>query len=349
MHSISRLLLGTVVLTIGAATLAGCGAQQEQGSGFAPQHADGALARSLVAAMFRRHALPPNVDRAASWVSPAAKHKDLVYLSNGGTGDVTIFSYPTMQAVGELTGFSDPAGVCSDPKGNVWVVSSLSTKVAEYAHGHRKPVAKLNDDDATYPLACAVDPTTGNLVVTDLGNPTGGGAVLLYTDAKGSPEILSSSAMSFVYFAAYDSSGNLFVDGEDKNYNFVLMELPVGGSQFETISLSGTIDFPGGIEWDGQYVAVGDQAYEGGHTSVIDDVSVSGSTGTIAATVALTQSCDVTQFAIVPGSSSTVVAPDVCLNDAFVYAYPGGGDPTNTVTGLQYPFAAALSVVHGTR
>jgi hypothetical protein len=38
-----------------------------------------------------------------------------------------------------------------------------------------------------------------------------------------------------------------------------LIELPKGGSTCETITLSQSVEYPGGIQWYGKYLAVGDQ------------------------------------------------------------------------------------------
>ena len=243
--------------------------------------------------------------------------------------------------VGALTQVQDPAGVCSDAAGDVWVVNSASFTIAEYAHGATKSEATLSDAGSGSPLGCSVDPTTGNLAVTNLGTPSGGGNLSIYTGAKGSAQKFQDSDLTYFYFCAYDDEGNLFVDGLNSSYGFVLAELPTGSGKLQTISLNGTIDFPGGVAWDGSYVAVGDQYYQGMHTSAIYQVSVSGSAGTVEGTTTLTDACDVLQFAI---ATKTVVAPDDCSSSAGYYDYPAGGSPTKTVSGLTYPVAATLSL-----
>lgn len=270
------------------------------------------------------------------------KAHDLIYVSESGDNRLSILSYPNYQRVGAITGLKDPVGLCADASSDIWVVNQKSTKVQKFARGGKKPVATLNDSAAALPLACAVDPATGNLAVTDMNGESNIGGVLIYANAQGTPKVYSDSGLVIAYFCAYDANGNLFVDGLDKNYAFVLFELPAGGTNFEQITVSGTIDFPGGVAWDGQYLAVADQAYQGGRTSAIDDLSISGSTATIAATVPLNKSCDVMQFALVGGSS--IAAPDACRDNVSDYAYPGGGDPIKQVDNLQFPVAAAVSI-----
>ncbi|HEY1884054.1 MAG TPA: hypothetical protein VGG51_13545 [Candidatus Cybelea sp.] len=260
--------------------------------------------------------------------------KHLLYVTDGGNGNVLMYGYPTLKPLGAISNTGDTQGVCSDPQGNVWVVPSVFPKITEYPHGLVKPKATLSDAGAEYPLACSVDPTTGNLAMTNLGSPSGGGNVFIWTGAKGTANKIADSAMSYVYFCGYDSSGNLWVDGLDSMYDFVFAELPAGVQNFQTIALAG-VAFPGGIEWDGTDIAVGDQ-----QSSTIDQISVSGSTATITGTTPLNGSCDVDQFAILSGK---VFAPDVCAGDGNLYPYPAGGASLKTVDNLQYPVAAAIS------
>ena len=75
-------------------------------------------------------------------MSPAAAGP-LLYVSDIGAEDVDVFSYPGGKQVGKLTGFSEPAGLCTDRKGDVFVVDSGSDRILEYAHGGTSPIATL--------------------------------------------------------------------------------------------------------------------------------------------------------------------------------------------------------------
>ena len=286
-----------------------------------------------------------------SWMAPEAKAKNLLYLSDGGADEVLTYSYPAGKKVGTITNLQDPAGVCSDPKGDVWVVNSASFKITQYAHGGTKPQATLSDSGSENPLGCSVDPTTGNLAVTNLGTASGGGNLSIYAGAKGSAKKYTDSDLMYFYFCGYDDQENLFVDGLDKTYHFVLAELPSAGATLQTISLSANVGFPGGIAWDGAYVAIGDQYYQTQHKAAIFQYSISGSAGTLEGTTTLPDSCDALQFAISSGGSkkeqqgNTVIVPDACSNSAAFYDYPAGGGPSVTLSGFQYPVAAALSLV----
>src|SRR6202034_3377504 len=69
-----------------------------------------------------------------------------------------------------------------------------------------------------------------------------------------------SSSYEF-YFCGYDDEGNLFVDGLSApgTGHFALAELPKGGSALKTITPNQYIGWPGGVQWDGKHVAIGDQ------------------------------------------------------------------------------------------
>jgi hypothetical protein len=330
------LVFGAVI-----AVLAGCAVPSGQTPQSSIQNNRSSAQSLFLAFLDRMKEAPTRPDRRASWMAPEAKKQRLLYLSDGGADEVLIYSYPAGKKVGALTQLRDPAGVCSDAAGDVWVVNSASFTIVEYAHGATKSEATLSDAGASNPLGCSVDPTTGNLAVTNLGASTGGGDLAIYTGAKGSAKKYQDSDLTYPYFCGYDDQGNLFVDGLNSSYGFVFAELPSGSGKLQTIGLNGTVDFPGGVQWDGSYVAIGDQYYQGKHTSAIDQVSVSGSAGTVEGTTTLTSSCNVLQFAI---AGSTVVAPDVCSSDARYYHYPAGGSSTKTLTGLTYPVAAAVSL-----
>jgi hypothetical protein len=346
-----RLARSATVLGTGLLLLAGCGAPLAKVVTPESIPAGRPVAQSMLLSFLQRRAAPPARDTRASWVSPAAKAQNLVYVSSGGSDQVFMYSFPAGAPAGTLSSLEDPAGVCSDAAGDVWVVESASPTIMEYAHAATKHEATLTFSGVN-PLGCAVDPTTGNLAVTNLGTASGGGGFSIYTGAKGSAKKYVVSGLAYAYFCAYDNQGNLFVDGLSNSYSFALVELPSGSQTAQKVGLSGSIGYPGGVAWDGEYLAIGDQYYQGKHKAAIFQYSVSGSAGTLEGTTPLADSCDALQFAISSGGTekkkaqqgNTAVVPDTCLNTAGLYSYPAGGNPSDTLTGLQYPVAAAVSL-----
>lgn len=153
-------------------------------------------------------------------------------------------------------------------------------------------------------------------------------------------ELASGNAKNALelYYLGYDSKGNLYVDGLNYGgFNFEFGELRKGGGQINPILLPQTIRFPGGIQWDGQYVAVGDNA-----GAVIYQFTFSGSTATLEGQTPLTGAGNVGQFGIM---GSSVVTPNQFFSSSgvLVFPYPGGGAATKTITkGVFYPFSAVV-------
>jgi len=304
------------------AALAGCGAPQTSTTPFVQRDAPAARAAG----------------QARSWMLPEAKSETLAYIANVYT--ITIYSYPKGKLVGTLDNFYTPYGECVDATGNVWITDAKFGRIYEYAHGGAKPIRTLKDPGYV-PYGCAVDPTTGNLAVANYSDASAReGNLVVYRKAKGYPKSYTGYNFYYYYYLGYDPKGNLFIDGQnDYGENVAFGELPKGGHQIKEILLPTTMSGPGGIEWDGQYVAVGDSA-----NSVIYQYAFSGSKATLEGTTPLTGAgLTVGQFGI---SGSTVVTPNQFFSGSavLVFPYPGGGAATKTITnGVFYPFAAVVS------
>jgi hypothetical protein len=279
-------------------------------------------------------------DRGRSWMSPDAKKHSLLYVSSVLSDDVYAYSYTTHSLVGTLTGFETPYGLCVDNAADLWIVNDGAQQIVEYAHGGTSPIATLSDS-GEYPEGCSVDPTSGNLAVTNFYSATGGGSVSIYTGAKGTPQTYTDPTIVEYRFCGYDSHGNLFVDGVTASSTFAFAELPKGSGTFTDIPLDQKVEWPGGVQWDGKYVAVGDT-----DAGVI--YRVNGAKGQIKGTTSLSNSDYVNQFWIVVpllGKSHknlNVVAPSQDGGDVGLYAYPAGGAPTATIS-VEEPFGAAVS------
>jgi hypothetical protein len=275
--------------------------------------------------------------RTQSWIDPAAKKQSLLYVSSVLANDVYVYSYKTQQLVGTLTGFSTPYGICADKAGNVWIVNDGAQQVVEYAHGGTSPILTLSDP-GEYPEGCAVDPASGNLAVTNFYSASGAGSVSIYAGAQGSPQIYSDPSMENYRFCGYDSHGNLFVDGVNSSSAFVLAELPAGGNSFTNVNFTQKIEWPGGVQWDGKHIAVGDT-----DTSTIYRTNAEGK---VAGSTQLSGANYVNQFWIVSGAekrkAATVVAPSQDGGVVGIYKYPAGGSPSATIS-VQEPFGAAVS------
>jgi hypothetical protein len=327
---LGRYVLGSCVTVV---LLAGCGATPT------PMGVPGVTLQGTQP----RFEPPGGPAGAASWMLPDAKAQDLLYVGNVFT--VSVYSYPLGKLEGRLTGFLASSGECVDAKGDVFITSEVGETIVEYAHGGTKPIETLLAA-AEHPLGCAIDPTTGNLAVTTFGNNSAGN-LAIYPHAMGGPSTYTDPHILQYYLCGYDKNGNLFVDGISPprdGSHFVLAELPKGSSTFTDITLDKHISLPGGVQWDGKYLALADQ-----NTSVIYQFRLSGSRGTeVHSTPLGSPASDVFQFYI---SGKTVIAPNdyslgskTTKGDVLYYQYPAGGAPIRTIThGVHEPRGVVLS------
>lgn len=282
--------------------------------------------------------MPDASRRAPSWIAPDAASQDLLYVSDVST--VTVYSYPKGKLEGTLRGFGLAGGQCVDNKGDVFVTDTDAGQILEYAHGGKKPVAVLKSP-ADDPLGCSIDPTTGDLAVASLGFGDAA-AVGIYKHARGTPKIYQNPTFHQYWYCGYDAAGNLFVDGINSTAVFEFAELKKGRNDLKSITLNQTIGWPGGVQWDGKYMVIGDQ-----NTPVLYQFVVKGSSGRKVGSTSLGGS-DVTAIGDFFILGSELIAPNhcsgSCTGDVLYYSYPAGGLPTKTITnGVRYPHGLSVS------
>jgi hypothetical protein len=258
-----------------------------------------------------------------------AARENLLYVSDIGTNSVDVYPYPTGKLVGKLTGFGSVAGLCADKSGDVFVVDEAGP-VDVYAHGGTSPIRKLTTSGAPY--GCAIDSTTGDLALTNLSSYLYG-TIAIYPKAMGRPKAYKDDSVDSTFFCGYDNDGNLFADGWDRSAKPILLELAKKGKSLGMFDLNPSDKNPGGVQWDGKYVAVGNKG--GG---VIYRI---GSTGKTAQTVTLKGGLNVEQFWL---DGSTLIGPNFQGDGTVTYwHYPAGGSPTRKITGFSEPFGATVS------
>lgn len=258
------------------------------------------------------------------------------------SSDIKIYRYWQSKYVSTLSVVG--RGLCTDVAGHVWVTSNTSSgsELIEYPHSGGSPVATLQDP-GYIAESCAVDPTTGNLAVTNVGptsSGSGSGNVAIYAGASGNPQLFTDSGryLSDMWFCGYDASGNLFVDGTDSHHHgFGFAELPAGGTGFTNITLAETIGKPGGVQWDGTYIAVMDVSGD-----TIYEFSIYGSQGALQGITPLVKSGQISQFWI---NGKYVIGADTQNGDVVSWHYPGGGLPVETLAqSLTKPFGVTVSL-----
>jgi DNA-binding beta-propeller fold protein YncE len=277
-------------------------------------------------------------------MAPDAKQQSsLLYVSSVLTNDVYVYSYPSGKLEGTLTGFSTPYGLCSDTAGNVWIVNDGANDILEYAHGGTTPIATLADP-SEYPEGCSVDAKTGNLAVTNFYSSSGDGSVAVYTKASGSPTLYADPDIAEFRFCGYDDKGNLFADGANSSSQFAFAELPSGKKSLVTIPVQQTVEWPGGVQYDGKYVAVGD-------TDTGKVYRIEGKTGKVMQTVSLGDATELNQFWIALGSKgksnmsqSRLVGPLESGSAVNLYPYPSAKFSKKIIQ-VSEPFGATVSSI----
>lgn len=300
-----------------AALLAGCGGSPNASSNAVP------------------NAVSPNVARAASkapartWMSPDAKGRDLLYVSDD-RGVVYVFAYPSGTLVGTIAGLSGPSGLCSDAAGNVYVTETGAQDILKFPHGARKPSATLFDFGG-FPDGCAVDPTTGNLAVTNYAtSPSQGpGNVLIYPSGSGNPVKYGDANFNVYLFCGYDAHGNLLIDGlNGPSTAPEFAELAHGGKNLKPVTLDTPIGYPGAVQWDGKYFALEDVT-----KGNVYQFSLAKGQGTRQGTVHVgVHSKLIVQFTI---DGSTLIVPFGAtprnVRKVGFWAYPAGGSPSHVL------------------
>jgi hypothetical protein len=337
--------------TLAAMTLPACGASRSFDGSFGLSQNSAHIVTARGAVLDRsggvsRMGAAPGRSGGASWMDPEAKAGDLMYVSSYPDDAVYVYTYPALKKAGKLTYLSYPDGLCTDKKGNVFVVNNRPGKgIVEYAHGGKSPIGYL-DDGAEYAVSCDVDPVTGNVAVSNYDSISyDPGSVAIYPKAQNNPTYYTDPNISVMLFCGYDNKGNLFVDGLTPAYENFFAELPKGKSKFTFIDVKGgasQFGYPGTIRWDGTHVVVGNQRYQSIGSSYYDSAIeiTTGAGGKIVKTIVLKGSTDVQGFAI---DGKTLIGADVYLGLVAFYPYPGNGKPSKKLTGLRDLRGVAIS------
>lgn len=295
-----------LVVSFAGAVLSGCGQMPLPSS--APQTA-------------------PNVAGASSWVRAGAKSGSLLYVSDGSSS-VYMYSYPQLKLTGTLKGFEQPLGECVNKNGDVWIANFGAQEMDEYAHGSTKRMAALKTDADHTPYGCSVNPKTNDLAVSTWRGGAGPGYLSIYKQSRGTPKTYSDSAFVYAFFPGYDAKGNVFLDGVGSGSAFRYAELPSGKTKLVAVSLKQSIGYPGEVQFDGKYLAVGDQTAR----AILQTTG-----GKVNGTTTLGGSGTLYSYFI---AGKTVFGVDAY--GLGVYNYPGGGLPTNSVS-ISHPFGVVLS------
>jgi hypothetical protein len=292
---ISRSTVYALGVSAAVAILAGCSSGGSQSAlappGTVQQSAQHLSARSAHGLVMNGALLPRLQDamkvrgrkhaHGDSFIKHMTKTGQLAYVSDPGQifagypGYVYIYAwnipgFTRGTFMGQLAGpLVEPTGVCVDKNQNVYVADFATSLIWKYAWNDVIPIGVL-PDPGNNPLSCSVDKTTGNVAVTNLSTTNNGsGSVYVYPGGSadwvpyyniGAP----SNVLNQMWFAGYDTNGNLFADGCTAQppsgctpgAGIEVVELPESAEKFVTLHLHGRglaqIQIPGQIQWDGK-------------------------------------------------------------------------------------------------
>jgi hypothetical protein len=275
--------------------------------------------------------LPPAIP---SMARAAATDGPLLYVIDGKTHGVAVLTYPGGEPVGTLTGFIDPRGDCVDKAGDVWIVDIAASTITEFAHGGATPIAVLQDA-GEFPGACAVNPRTGDLAVSNVAATSlEPGSISIYANARGTPSTYYDGNLEMADSIAYDDRGDLFVAGIQRQRKpFYYGELHSGAQALQEIHWPRAV-IGAGIVWDGRYIAVVDAALG-------FNIPVYRMAGhRLVGTSELAGRCNLFQFVVDRNRL-------ICANDGGrnvqIYAYPGGSSVAKIPDSNVRPIAAVVS------
>ncbi|HYL27998.1 MAG TPA: hypothetical protein VEW74_09205 [Candidatus Nitrosotalea sp.] len=297
------------------------------------------------------HAPVSHPAHGKTWISPDVKKAPrIMFVSDYGSNVVYMYAMPDVTLKGTLYGFSGPQGMCTDGS-NIYIANTNTSQILKYSR--TGTLLNTLSDSGEYPTGCSFNRATGDLVVSNIINTSGGpGNLELYHGATGTPTPLTNSNQYEYFFPTYDNAGNIYVDGFSNSFTFLLSECPSGSSTCHNVSVSGASPFfPGGLNWNRvtSQLVVGDQECGGTLGSCWYAGTVSGSTYTVSGTTNLANTdgtgCDVDQGALGPfgkyagGGCIGFYSPSVSAR----WAYPAGGDPNWYNSSVVEPIGAAIS------
>jgi hypothetical protein len=284
-------------------------------------------------------------------MDPTATAETLLYVSTypfQAVPVVNVYSWQRREEVGTLMGFHAPQHLCADKAGNVFIPDAGASRIFEYAHGGTSPIATLHDTLHT-PRACSVDRVTGDLAVVDAGTS---GDIAIYRNASGNPTRHYDTHFANFDFCGYDDAGNLFVDGTNHMERFRFAEIPKGSRFLMGVNLDQHIITPGSVQWDGKYMAVGDEV-----GNFVFQFAITGSTGTEKGRTDLDGGEGPVRQFWIPRFAKSHVNPQGThivaaqfhfarfdFGDVGYWDYPAGGAITHKIVGPDHPLGVTVSI-----
>jgi hypothetical protein len=275
-------------------------------------------------------------------MSNAAQSGDLLYVTTSNRKQLYVLTYPQLQVVDTIGGFSgDPFlhGLCSGPSGAVYVTDDgpRSLYLYRFTHGAKTPSRVLSAPGGFQ--ACSVNPSTGDVAATAVENRP---ALAIYSKGEGPPKLYDANT---AYSAsAYAPSGNLYLVS-----GFGCLTLFAHGT-FTCVKLEGSAHLPGaaGLQWRNGVFVIAARAHHNLQSVYI--VKLTGATtGRLVSTITLDRKMDEGPRAGLPVLlvGNELMAPSNRKGLLGFWLYPKGGEAVKSVVLKVEGFVSGLALSPG--
>jgi hypothetical protein len=255
--------------------------------------------------------------------SPGA---DQVIVSDSFANTVSVFDAKGRLQTRLKKGINGPMGLATDSAGNLYVANSQDSNVLVYSQPY-KSVSLTLKEPGRYPLDVAVS-KAGLVGVMNPTEPSGPGNVTFYKEgATSACANVSGPTWNEMSFGAFDASGNLFVDGVDRDGNPLVGEVSGGctATSVTTLRVGNAMSGVAGVQVVHGNILILDQNYGSFAPEIYTYAPPSGgSLGSPIATTKLSAGIEMESFAMTRGDRDLWIAHSDVAYGRIEYSYPGG-------------------------
>ncbi|MGA8795672.1 MAG: hypothetical protein WB526_01225 [Candidatus Cybelea sp.] len=346
--AILRTIRAALGVSATLAMLAGCSGGSSP-SAFSPGGPSGRTDNSVLAPTIARIAHAPV--KTPSFMDPGAAGKPLIFVSDAADGVIDIYpqSGKNQKMVGQITGLTQPQGITTDKKGDLYVANTNSSNVLMYAPPYTGAPKMTFSDTHEFPADVAVS-SAGVVAITNICDApkcrlNTGNVVFYAAGSTKSCATVSYSGSNFtrVMFGEFDSTGVLYIDGMNGGYqtSFGIVTGGCSATSITNIVPVYTVSFPGGIQID----KAGNIAFCDQINQVVDTFAppVSNAFGSPVSTTPLTGSTSPLGIAILASGTNLYAADPGGSGLAEEYKYTAGGAAENTIAVGGQPIGIAVT------
>jgi hypothetical protein len=271
---------------------------------------------------------------------------DQVIVSDSVANAVSVFDAEGRLQTRLRKGIDYPLGITTDRAGNLYVANAGASNVLVYSQPYKAVTVTLSLPSQS-PTDVAVS-AAGIVGVMSSTQPSGPGIVFFF--AKGAASacaMVGDPNWHNMYFGAFDESGNLFIDGFDRNGDPLVGEISGGcaATSILTLSVANTISGIAGIQVVNGNILILAQNYNTFAPEIFTYAPPSGgSLGSPIATTELSAGIEMESFAMTRGGRDLWIAHSDVAYGRIEYTYPGGRFVKSfDEPGLQSAFGIAVN------